>query len=86
MKQVYSIVTNIEDPQKGWEANLQDSMAVCPNYKTAYYVGLSISKIKFPIDSYRTSLEKIKRFGAVMIQGEDQKIFTIIKTKFVKNF
>ena len=69
-----------------WGEYLTRSTAVCPNYKAAYYVGLSISGIISPRSSYRVSLEKLKEAGAVKVEDDNGKYFTIVKTKFVKYF
>jgi hypothetical protein len=69
-----------------WGEYLTKSTAVCPNYKTAYHVGLSISGMAEPRSSYRVSLEKLKEDGAVKVEDGDRKYFTIVKTKFIKYF
>ena len=69
-----------------WAQYLTSNTAVCPNYRTAYQVGLSLAKILEPRSSYRVSLEKLKVDGAVRVEGEERKSFTIVKTKFIKYF
>jgi hypothetical protein len=85
-KEVYLVVADLAEEGVDWQGYLVRSTAVCPNYKTAYYVGISISGILKPRSSYRVSLEKLKADGAVKVEGEDQKSFTIVRTKFIKYF
>ena len=84
-KHLYLIVVDGEE-SLDWAQYLTDNTAVCPNYRTAYQVGLSLSRIKEPLSSYRVSLEKLKVDGAVRVEGEERKSFTVVKTKFIKYF
>ena len=85
-KEVFIVITDVDDSSMEWQEALVKSTAVCPNYKTAYHIGTSLSLIKQPASSYRVSLEKIKQSGAVKVEGEERKSFTIVKTKFIKYF
>jgi hypothetical protein len=84
-KEAYIIIVDSQ-AELEWQEYLTDHTAVCPNYKTAYYVAISMSTMREPRSSYRVSLEKLKADGAVKIEGEEQKSFTIVKTKFIKYF
>ncbi len=85
-KEIYIVIADLDSSELEWQEYLTKSTAVCPNYKTAYYMGISIARIKNPTASYRVSLEKLKTSGAVKIEGEERKSFTIVKTKFIKYF
>jgi len=85
-KEIFIVITDTDDRGIGWQEALVKSTAVCPNYKTAYYIGLSLSSIRHPASSYRVSLEKLKLSGAVKVEGEERKSFTIVRTKFIKYF
>lgn len=83
----YLIISNRENQDLSWQKQLQETIAVCPNYKAAYFAGLSVGDIKDPNKSYRVSLETIKRDGGVRIKSKTgYNEITIIKIKEIKYY
>jgi hypothetical protein len=64
-----------------WQECLTQTTAICPNFRTAYKVGLFLSGITTPNQSYRISLEKMKSTGAVRVEGGQGRAFTVVNSR-----
>ncbi len=66
----YVVVSSMIDPSKDWETSLRDSMGVTLNFKSAYFLALSIGEIAKPDVGYKGALARINKFKAVMIKDK----------------